>query len=71
MKGDREEPGTKCGYRGITVLSVVGKVFCKLLLVERLDRRKPLHEGQAGFLKNRSCMDNVYNINKIVQGIYY
>ena len=27
-KGDREEPGN---YRGITLLSVVGKVFCKIL----------------------------------------
>ena len=27
-KGDREDPGN---YRGITLLSVVGKVFCKKL----------------------------------------
>ena len=28
MKGDREDPGN---YGGITLLSVVGKVFCKVL----------------------------------------
>ena len=64
-KGDREEPGN---YRGITLLNVVGKVFCKILnnrLVERLYRGKALYEGQAGY---RSCMDNVYTMNKIVQG---
>ena len=48
-KGDKEEPGN---YRGITLLSVVGKVFCKIRLVERLDRGGILHEGQAGFRVN-------------------
>ena len=52
-KGDRENPGN---YRGITLLSVVGKVFCKILnnrLVQCLDKEGALHEGQAGFRLNR------------------
>ena len=67
-KGDREDP---TNYRGITLLSVVGKVFCKILnnrLVQYLDKEGALHEGQAGFRINRSCMDNVYTLNEIVQG---
>ena len=67
-KGDREDPAN---YRGITLLSVVGKVFCKILnnrLVQCLDNKGALHEGQAGFRINRSCMDNVYTLNEIVQG---
>ena len=64
-KGDREDPGN---YRGI---SVVGKVFCKILnnrLVQCLDKEGALHERQAGFRLNRGCMDNVYTLNEIVQG---
>ena len=47
----------------IGLLSVVGKVFCKILnnrLVQCLDKVGALHEGQAGFRLNRGCMDNVY-----------
>lgn len=67
-KGDKEDPGN---YRGISLLSVVGKVFCKILnnrLVQHLDEGRVLHEGQAGFRRNRCCTDNVYTLNEIVQG---
>ena len=43
-KGNREDPGN---YRGIFLLSVVGKVFCKILnnrLVQCLDKEGALHE---------------------------
>ena len=67
-KGDKEDPGN---YRGITLLSVVGKVFCKVLndrLVKYLDNGQVLHEGQAGFRVKRSCVDNIFTLNEIVQG---
>ena len=56
-KGDKDDPGN---YRGITLLSVVGKVFCKIRLVDHLDKGGLLHEGQAGFRVKRGCVDNVY-----------
>ena len=37
-------------------------------MVEHLDRERALYEGQAGFRKNRSCIDNVYTLNEAVQG---
>ena len=46
-------------------------MFYKILnnqLVQCLDKGGALHEGQAGFRVNRSCMDNVYTLNEIVQG---
>ena len=61
FKGDKEDPGN---YRGITLLSVVGKVFCKVLnnrLVQHFDKGGVLHEGQAGFRLKRSCVDNIYS----------
>ena len=66
-KGDKEDPGN---YRGITLLSVVGKVFCKVIsnrLVQYLDCGGKLHEGQARFRVGRSCMDNAYVLNEVVQ----
>ena len=62
-KRDKEDPGN---YRGIAVLSVVGKVFCKVLnnrLVQHFDKGGVLHEGQAGFRLKRSCVDNIYTLN--------
>ena len=66
-KGDMEDPGNNSG---ITLLCVVESFFGKILknrLVQSLDKKGTLHEGQAGFRLNRGCMDNVYTLNEIVQ----
>ena len=36
-------------------------------MVERLDKGRLLHEGQAGF-RLKSCIDNVYTLCELVQG---
>ena len=45
--------------QGTTLLSVIGKVFCKVLKNGLVDKEVVLHEGQAA---------NVYSKNEIVQG---
>ena len=58
-------------YRGITLLSVVGNLFCKILndrLVQHFNEGQTLHVEQAGLRKKRSCVDNVHTINEIVPG---
>ena len=65
-KGDKEDPGN---YRGITLLSVVGKVFCKILNDRQyLDKSSKIHEGQAGFRTGRCCIDNIFTLNELIQG---
>ena len=49
----------------------MGKVFCKIInngLVECLDKVGVLHEGQASFRLQRSCIDNAYTLNESVEG---
>ena len=67
-KGDKEDSGN---YRGITLLSVVGKVFCKILndrLVQYLNKSGKIREGQAGFRVGRCCIDNIFTLNELIQG---
>ena len=58
-KGDKKDLGK---YMGITLLSVVRKVFCQVhnnRLAQYLDYGDKLHEGQAEYRVGRSCMNIV------------
>ena len=60
---------TDCNnWRGITLLSVPGKVFCRILL-ERLTLviDKDLRVEQAGFRAGRSCSEQIFTLRQIVE----
>ena len=68
-KSDKADPGN---YRGITLLSTVGKIFCRILndrvgtMLEKEEEN--ISEEQAGFRPNRSCIDHIHTLGKIIQG---
>ena len=67
-KGDKADPRDS---RGITMRSTVGKTFCKILndrMGTMMEKEEKVGEGQAGFRPNRSCVDHVYTLGKIIQG---
>ena len=55
-------------YRGITLLSVPGKVFNRIILERMKDMVDPmLRDQQAGFRQNRSCLDQIATLRIIVE----
>ena len=64
-KGD---PTNIDNYRGISLLSLPGKVFA-ILLKNRLQRWAEglLLEAQCGFRKGRSCNDAIYSLNGLCE----
>ena len=64
-KGDL---GNCNNYRGITLLSVPGKVFNRVLLERMKNTVDPqLRDEQAGFRQNRSCTDQIATLRIIVE----
>ncbi|KAJ8397554.1 hypothetical protein AAFF_G00438300 [Aldrovandia affinis] len=55
-------------WRGITLLSIPGKVFCSVLL-QRLKTEVDniLREEQAGFRKGRSCSKQIFTLRNIIE----
>ncbi len=64
-KGDRSECSN---WRGISLLSVVGKVFAHILL-ERINAvvEGQLSEAQAGFRVGRGCSDQIFTIRRVME----
>ena len=55
-------------YRGITLLSIPGKVFNRVIL-DRIKEAadKLLRDNQAGFRKHRSCTDQIASLRLIIE----
>ncbi|XP_075162649.1 uncharacterized protein LOC142235283 [Haematobia irritans] len=65
-KGSLENPEN---YRGISFMNTVAKIFMGVLnqrLVKWVDEHSILVEHQAGFRKNYSTVDNIYNLSAII-----
>ncbi|KAL5016141.1 hypothetical protein ScPMuIL_005730, partial [Solemya velum] len=55
-------------YRGITLLSIPGKVFNRVLLNRMKEAVDPqLRDQQAGFRKDRSCTDQIATLRIILE----
>ena len=64
-KGDKYECSN---YRGISLLSVVGKVYGRILINRIRDMTvNAIMDVQGGFLKGRGCTDQVFVIRQVCE----
>jgi hypothetical protein len=57
-------------WRGITMLSVPGKVLCSIILDRlKVSVDKKLRQHQAGFRTGRSCCDQIFALRQILERI--
>ena len=64
-KGSRNECGN---YRGISLLSIAGKVYGKIV-IERVQKitESSISEEQGGFRKGRGCVDQIFSLRMIIE----
>ena len=64
-KGDRYACGN---YRGISLLSIVGKIFGRVLINRiRAETEEVLMDEQCGFRRGRGCMDQVFVVGQVCE----
>ena len=64
------DPLNPSDYRGISLQSVVMKVFCAVLnnrLSDYLETNNLLVEEQNGFRQDRSCQDHLFTVYNLVE----
>ena len=65
----KKGPTQDCdNYRGIALLSVPGKVFCRVIQTRLAERAEHLlREGQCGFRKGRGCVDQIFLLRVLAE----
>lgn len=64
-KGNRKDPGC---YRGLSVTSSISRLFGKILQEKvRANVGNTISEDQSGFIPGRSCIDNLFTLQQIVE----
>ena len=64
-KGDRKDPAN---YRAISLLSIPGKVFSKIILNRmKLKTEEAMKNSQFGFRQGRGTVDAIYIVRKIIE----
>ena len=54
--------------RGITLISIPSKVFCRVILNRiRMNVDQRIREEQAGFTAERGCSDQIFVLRNIVE----
>lgn len=66
-KGD---PNLATNYRGLSLIDTLCKIFTNIIynrITEWIDNNNILNEYQAGFRKNYSTIDNIFNLVNIIE----
>ena len=65
IKGDTSDCNN---WRGITLLSVPGKIFCTIMVIRLRDAVDTvLRNKQAGFRRRRSCREQIFTLRNIIE----
>ena len=67
---EKGDPSNPSNYRGITLVSTLGKVFTKLInerLEQFSDSNRIIKDNQAGFHKKHSTTDQVFVIQRLIE----
>ena len=65
----KKGPTRDCdNYRGIALLSVLGKVFCRVIQARLVEKAEHLlREGQCGFRKGHGCIDQIFSLRVLAE----